>query len=76
MLELVAFFYALGEKCGLAVLDTGSQVTLAAAGDEPARLLLVAGQPLKEPVARYGPFVMNTEQELHEAVADFQAGRF
>ncbi|HET7306470.1 MAG TPA: pirin family protein [Gammaproteobacteria bacterium] len=60
----------------LAVLEQGGDsVHLAAAGDEPARLLLVAGRPLGEPVTRYGPFVMNTEREIHEAVADFQAGR-
>ncbi|HET7570339.1 MAG TPA: pirin family protein [Gammaproteobacteria bacterium] len=60
----------------LAVLEQGGDsVHLAAVGDVPARLLLVAGRPLGEPVARYGPFVMNTTEQLHEAVADFQAGR-
>ncbi|HET6724847.1 MAG TPA: pirin family protein, partial [Gammaproteobacteria bacterium] len=59
----------------LAVLGPGEQVTVTASGDASARLLLVAGQPLNEPVARYGPFVMNTERQIHEAVADFQAGR-
>jgi redox-sensitive bicupin YhaK (pirin superfamily) len=42
----------------------------------PARALLIAGMPLKEPIAQYGPFVMNTQQQIHEAVADFQSGRF
>lgn len=42
---------------------------------EPARALLVAGKPLREPIAQYGPFVMNTREELVAAVNDFNAGR-
>lgn len=45
------------------------------AGAQGARLLLIAGQPLKEPIAQYGPFVMNTREELMQAVEDYQAGR-
>lgn len=59
----------------LAVLSSGESVHMAA-GDSPTRLLLVAGQPLREPVARYGPFVMNTQAQIHEAIADFRAGKF
>ena len=59
----------------LAVLGDGDAVEMRAES-EGARLLLVAGRRLNEPVARYGPFVMNTEAELRQAVADFQAGKF
>jgi redox-sensitive bicupin YhaK (pirin superfamily) len=58
----------------LAVLAEGDQVT-AEAGDAPARFLLLAARPLGEPGARYGPFVMNTREELMQAVRDFQTGR-
>ena len=40
-----------------------------------AKVLLIAGQPLKEPIAQYGPFVMNTEQEIYQALNDFRDGR-
>ena len=50
-------------------------VVLRAAGSEPARALLIAGRPLAEPIAQYGPFVMNTNEEIFKAVEDFRAGR-
>lgn len=53
----------------------GGAVRLAAPGDG-ARLLLLSGEPLDEPVVGYGPFVMNTSAEIEQAIADFQAGRF
>lgn len=56
--------------------NEGDGVVLHATGDEPARALLIAGQPLREPIAQYGPFVMNTRQQLLEAVEDFNNGRF
>lgn len=59
----------------LAVLSDGDSVSLQA-GDTAARVLLVAARPLNEPVVRYGPFVMNTEQEIQDAFRDFRAGRF
>jgi hypothetical protein len=59
----------------LGVLGPGDTVSLATAA-EPARLLLLAAQPLGEPVARYGPFVMNTQAELLQAVDDYRRGRF
>jgi redox-sensitive bicupin YhaK (pirin superfamily) len=61
----------------LAVLGPGDSVRLVGNADsrEGARLLLLAGVPIQEPVAHYGPFVMNTQQELIEAVRDYQSGR-
>lgn len=59
----------------LAVLGDGDHVEVTAT-DAPARFLLLAAQPLGEPVARAGPFVMNTRDELVQAMRDYQAGRF
>jgi len=57
----------------MAIFGPGDAVELAAG--EAAEVLLLGGKPLGEPVARYGPFVMNTREELMEAFADFRAGR-
>lgn len=54
----------------------GGEVLQVRAGSRPARLIVVAGRPLREPVMRHGPFVMNTRQELMQAFVDFQEGRF
>ncbi len=59
----------------LAVLGRGDAVALRAT-TAGTRAILVAGQPLREPVARYGPFVMNTREEIMQAVDDLRAGRF
>ena len=40
-----------------------------------AKLILVAGQPLQQPIVQYGPFVMNTKEEVYQALADFRDGR-
>jgi len=57
-----------------AVLSAAGEVRLTAV-DGPARALLLAGRPLKEPVVQHGPFVMNTREEIQQAIEDFQAGR-
>jgi hypothetical protein len=62
------------ERSGLAVLEQGDSVEIEALVD--SHLLLVAGQPLNEPIARRGPFVMNSEAELRQAFNDYQEGRF
>ena len=53
----------------------GDQVTFANHAEAPLELLLLAGQPLDEPVARYGPFVMNTDAEIEEAIDDYRRGK-
>jgi redox-sensitive bicupin YhaK (pirin superfamily) len=61
----------------MAILANGADrdgVVLKAATD--ARVLIIAGKPLGEPIAQYGPFVMNTKDEIYEAVQDYQAGKF
>jgi redox-sensitive bicupin YhaK (pirin superfamily) len=63
------------ERGQMAVLGSGDHLELVAESDG-ARLLLIAGLPLREPVARYGPFVMNTPQEIQQAFVDYQNGRF
>jgi redox-sensitive bicupin YhaK (pirin superfamily) len=57
----------------MAILGAGDGVRLQ--GSAGAKAILLAGKPLREPIAQYGPFVMNTRQQLMEAVDDFRAGR-
>lgn len=59
----------------LAVLGDGEHVRLRSTG-EAARALLVAGKPLNEPIVQYGPFVMNTEAQIRQAIRDFERGDF
>jgi redox-sensitive bicupin YhaK (pirin superfamily) len=54
--------------------NTAQHVTLRATSD--ARLILIAGKPLNEAIVQYGPFVMNTQEEIHQALDDFRNGRF
>jgi redox-sensitive bicupin YhaK (pirin superfamily) len=61
----------------MAILSNEAQstgVVISAAG-APVRALLIAGQPLNEPIVQYGPFVMNSTEQIHQAVEDFRAGR-
>jgi redox-sensitive bicupin YhaK (pirin superfamily) len=59
----------------LAVFGPGDVVTVGGAAARPLDVLLLGGRPIREPIAAYGPFVMNTKAELIQAVEDFQAGR-
>jgi redox-sensitive bicupin YhaK (pirin superfamily) len=61
----------------LAVFGPGDHVVVAAADgqSEPLEVLLLGGLPIREPIAHYGPFVMNTRQEILQTVEDFEAGR-
>ena len=59
----------------LAVLSKGDNITVSS-NINGARFLLIAGKPLNEPVARMGPFVMNTQTEIRQAVEDFHSGKF
>jgi hypothetical protein len=55
------------------LLSTGDRLSIVA-GDTGARVLVLAGKPIGEPVVQYGPFVMNTREEIEQAIADYQAG--
>tara|TARA_R110000751_G_scaffold71441_3_gene144731 strand:+ start:13305 stop:14210 length:906 start_codon:yes stop_codon:yes gene_type:complete len=59
----------------LVIFDTGDEVTVQA-GEKGIRFLLVSGKPIQEPVAWHGPIVMNTRQQLNQAIRELQAGTF
>ena len=54
--------------------NVGERISIAASSE--AQLLVLGGEPIDEPVAQYGPFVMNTEREIAQAFADYSAGKF
>ena len=62
-------------NCALVRFDTGDEISLRS-GPEGVRFLLVTGRPLQEPVAWHGPIVMNTQDELYEAIRDLRNGTF
>ena len=62
-------------RLNMAILENQGDLVRIASGDAPMRALLIAGRPLREPIAQYGPFVMNTREQLIQAVEDFQNGR-
>jgi hypothetical protein len=69
---------ALPDRTGnrsLVLFDRGDEVVVEA-GEQGIRFLLVSGKPIEEPVAWYGPIVMNTEDELRRAYAELRAGTF
>jgi len=59
----------------LVVFGAGDHVSLRATGTAPLEVRLLGGQPIREPIATYGPFVMNTRAEIQQALEDFQGGR-
>ncbi len=64
----------LREKQAVTLATEGSEVSIEANSD--AKLLLLGGEPIDEPVVGYGPFVMNSQQEIMQAIADFNGGKF
>jgi len=64
------------EAVRMAVFDDGDHLGAQAGPGSPVRFMLMAGAPFKEPIVPYGPFVMNTEEEIYQTLADLKAGTF
>jgi len=67
------------ERGNLVIFDTdGNEIYIQAVEDSkiPFEVLLIGGVPLREPITRYGPFVMNTQQEIYQAIEDYRNGKF
>ena len=60
----------------MAILANNGAGEVCIEASDDARVLIIAGQPLKEPIAQYGPFVMNTTEQIHQAMRDYEAGKF
>ena len=60
----------------LVVLSAGGNVADFIAGEQGARFLLISGKPINEPVVQHGPFVMNTREQIDQAMRDFQSNNF
>lgn len=56
--------------------ESADGVTITADSSEDTKVILITGRPLREPIVQYGPFVMNSQQEIMQAVTDFQSGKF
>jgi redox-sensitive bicupin YhaK (pirin superfamily) len=65
---------AIAEYSFVLFKDGGEEITIKA--DSDAVILFMSGEPIDEPIASYGPFVMNTQEEIYEAIEEFQAGKF
>jgi len=61
--------------CVVLANDNGNIVKMKNDQTKELRLVLIVGQPLNEPVVKYGPFVMNTQEEINQAIQDFRSGK-